>query len=50
VEQADRKLSNPDFLERAPEDVVVKEKEKFEELSLKKRKMEEVLEKLSEIG
>jgi valyl-tRNA synthetase len=50
VEQAQKKLSNPDFLERAPEDVVEKEREKFEELSLKKRKMEEALEKLSEIG
>lgn len=50
VELSQKKLSNPDFLERAPEEVVEKEKEKFEELSLKKQKMEEVLEKLSEIG
>ena len=50
VELTNRKLSNPDFLERAPEDVIEKEKEKFEELSLKKRGMEEVLQKLSEIG
>ncbi len=43
------KLSNPEFIERAPEEVVEKEREKFEELSIKKQKMEEVLEKLSEI-
>ena len=49
VELSQRKLSNPDFVERAPEEVVEKEKERFEELSSKKRKMEEVLEKLSEI-
>jgi valyl-tRNA synthetase len=49
VELSQKKLSNPEFLERAPEDVVEKEKGKFEELSLKKQKMEEVLEKLSEI-
>jgi len=50
IELSEKKLSNPDFLERAPEEVVEKEKEKFEELSLKKHKMEEVLQKLREIG
>jgi valyl-tRNA synthetase len=50
LEVSQKKLSNRDFLERAPEDVVEKEKEKFEELSKKKRKMEEVLEKLKEVG
>jgi len=50
VELSRKKLSNPDFIERAPEEVVEKERERFEELSLKKQKMEEVLEKLSEIG
>jgi valyl-tRNA synthetase len=49
VELSQKKLSNPDFVERAPEEVVEKEKERFEELSSKKRKMEEVLEKLSGI-
>jgi valyl-tRNA synthetase len=49
VELSQKKLSNPDFLERAPEEVVEKEREKFEELSLKKQKMEELLGKLSEI-
>jgi valyl-tRNA synthetase len=50
VELSQKKLSNPEFLERAPEEVVEKEKEKFEEFSLKKQKIEELLEKLSEIG
>jgi valyl-tRNA synthetase len=50
IEVSQKKLSNPNFLSRAPEEVVEKEKEKLEELSLKKQKMEEVLEKLSEIG
>jgi valyl-tRNA synthetase len=49
LELSQKKLSNPDFVERAPEEVVEREKEMFEDLSLKKRKMEEVLEKLSEI-
>ncbi|HEX3034808.1 MAG TPA: valine--tRNA ligase [Thermodesulfobacteriota bacterium] len=50
IESSKKKLSNPDFLSRAPEEVVEKEKEKFEELSLRKQRMEEVLERLSEIG
>ncbi len=49
IELSQKRLSNPDFLERAPEDVIEREKEKFEELSLKKQKMEEVLERLSGI-
>jgi valyl-tRNA synthetase len=49
IESSKKKLSNPDFLSRAPEEVVEKEKEKFEELSLRKQKMEEVLERLGEI-
>ena len=43
------KLSNSNFLDRAPDEVVEKEREKFEELSLKKKKMEDVLQKLSEV-
>jgi valyl-tRNA synthetase len=43
------KLSNSNFLDRAPEEVVEKEREKFEELSLKIKKMKDVLQKLSEI-
>ncbi|MBI2486820.1 MAG: valine--tRNA ligase [Deltaproteobacteria bacterium] len=49
IELSEKKLSNQDFINRAPEEVVEKEKEKFEELSIKKQKMEEVLEKLSKV-
>ena len=47
---SDRKLSNSDFVERAPENVVGKEREKFDDLTARKQKMEDVLNKLSEIG
>lgn len=48
--QTEKKLSNSNFLERAPEDVINKEKEKLEEFSTQKEKLEEVLSKLSEIS
>lgn len=50
IELALRKLSNRDFIERAPSEVVEKEKEKFSELSAKKAKLEELLDKFSQIG
>ncbi|MBI4228413.1 MAG: valine--tRNA ligase [Deltaproteobacteria bacterium] len=50
IDTSKKKLSNSNFLDRAPEEVVEKEREKFEELSAKRQKMEEVLKKLSEIG
>ena len=50
IELSDKKLSNQDFMDRAPEEVVEKEREKSEELSNKKQKMVEVLEKLSDLG
>ncbi len=50
IDASKNKLSNSNFLDRAPEDVVEKERERFEELSVRKRKMEDVLDKLSEIG
>jgi valyl-tRNA synthetase len=50
INTSKNKLSNSNFLDRAPEEVVEKEREKFEELSIKRQKMEEVLKKLSEIG
>ena len=37
------KLNNPKFLERAPKEVVEKEKEIYEELKLELQKVEEVL-------
>jgi len=50
LERTEKKLSNPEFLERAPEEIVQKEREIFEELSFQIKKMEDVLNKLSEIG
>ena len=48
--QTEKKLSNSTFLERAPEDIISKEKEKLEEFSTQKKKLEEVLSKLKEIS
>jgi valyl-tRNA synthetase len=50
LERTEKKLSNPEFLERAPEEVVQKERAIFEELSFQIKKMEDVLSKLREIG
>jgi hypothetical protein len=41
-----KKLENPSFVERAPVDVVVKEREKIAEFANKKRILEESLEKI----
>jgi len=50
LEQTERKLSNSKFLNRAPEDIIDKEKQKLEEFSTQKKKLEEVLSKLKEIS
>lgn len=50
LERTEKKLSNPDFLSRAPEEIIQKEREIFEELSFQIKKMEDVLGKLREIG
>jgi len=50
LKQTESKLSNSSFLDRAPEDVVEKEKEKFEEFFTQKKKLEEILLKLNKIG
>ncbi|MCK5709357.1 MAG: class I tRNA ligase family protein, partial [Deltaproteobacteria bacterium] len=49
LKQTENKLSNSKFLDRAPDDIIEKEKEKFEEFSTQKKKLEEVLSKLNEI-
>lgn len=43
------KLANKDFIKRAPEDVVGKEEGKLDEFQSHKEKLEEILEKLSEM-
>ncbi len=50
LERTEKKLASADFLERAPEEVIEKERAKFEEFSFQKKKMEDVLSKLSEIA
>ncbi len=50
LKQSENKLSNSKFLDRAPDDIIEKEKEKFEEFSTQKKKLEEVLLKLNEIS
>ncbi len=45
----DRKLLNEDFLKRAPDDVVRKEKSKYGELAAKKERIEENIKKMREI-
>lgn len=50
LQQTERKLSNSKFLDRAPEDVINKEKQKLEEFSTQKIKLEEVLLKLKQIS
>ncbi len=50
LKQTHNKLSNSNFLDRAPEDVINKEKEKLEEFNTQKEKLEEVLYKLQEVS
>ncbi len=45
----EKKLANKKFLDRAPEEVVEKERQKFQEISFQKKKLEDVLAKLSTI-
>jgi valyl-tRNA synthetase len=45
-----KKLLNEDFLLRAPKEVVLKERAKYEELSLRKERIEESIKKLREVG
>jgi valyl-tRNA synthetase len=45
-----RKLMNEDFLERAPQEIVKKEKAKFDELSGRKERIAESIKRLKEAG
>ena len=46
LQQADKKLNNRNFTDRAPEEVVEKERKKFEEFKGQKEKLEKVLKSL----
>ena len=46
IEMFSKKLENPSFVDRAPADVVAKEREKLAEVTGKKRVLEESLEKI----
>ena len=50
ISQLDRKLRNDDFLKRAPQDVVAKEKEKYDECLQKKERIREHIRKFQEAG
>jgi len=46
IEQLNRRLTSPDFLERAAEDVVVSTRARYEELQEKRKRLAEILEDL----
>jgi valyl-tRNA synthetase len=46
IARVDAKLGNPNFVARAPEDVVEEEKEKREEAQMRKAKIAEALQRL----
>jgi len=49
IEMFSRKLENPSFVDRAPADIVAKEREKLVEVAAKKAVLEESLEKISKL-
>ena len=49
LKKTEGKLANSDFINRAPEDVVEKEREKLDEFQTHKKKLEEILGKLSAV-
>jgi valyl-tRNA synthetase len=46
IKRVDAKLGNPQFIERAPEEVVEEEREKREEAIARRQKIVEALERL----
>ena len=50
IARVDAKLNNPNFMARAPEDVVEEEKERREEALERKAKIAEALERLKGAG
>jgi valyl-tRNA synthetase len=49
IEQFSKKLENPAFVDRAPADIVAKEREKLAEVTAKKAVLEESLEKIGKL-
>ncbi len=47
LREVERKLSSEDFINQAPQDVVEKEKKKFEEFNSHRKKIEEILKRIS---
>ena len=50
IEMFSKKLENPAFVDRAPADIVAKEREKLAEVTAKKALLEESLEKIRKLG
>ena len=50
IDKTAKKLDNKEFLNKAPEDVIEKEKNKFEEYSFQINKIEDVLLKLKKFS
>ncbi len=46
IARVDAKLGNPNFVARAPEEIIEEEKDKREEAQLRKSKLAEALERL----
>lgn len=49
INVTEKKLSNPDFIEKAPSDVVQKEKSKYNEYTINRSKIHEVINRLNTI-
>ncbi|MBU4450116.1 MAG: hypothetical protein KKE35_02355 [Actinobacteria bacterium] len=49
MEKSNKKISNPQFMEKAPKDIIDKESEKFEQASNALKILYDQLEKMQEI-